>query len=416
MRILTDLKLYLIIVNMIPRHLKSKVLKYAKEYPILALVGPRQSGKTTLVKSLFPKYTYISLENIDYRNRASKDPRGFLSDFGPNLILDEAQRVPELFAYLQELVDLDESPAQYVLTGSSQFLLIEKITQSLAGRIITFKLYPLTYTELQQYRQDTTYDAIFQKIHPNQKVVSQLTLYEIIWKGMYPKVHAKKIDSYKWYENYLLTYVERDVRSLLNIKNLRMFEQFLLICASQSGQLINYANISNALGVSLATVKEWVSILETSGLIFILPPYFKNFSKRVVKAPKLYFVDTGLLCHLLSIRTIDQLKVHPLLGYIFETFIVSECFKRFHNIGERPPLYFWNDQSQNEIDLLIDTGASCFPIEIKLSQSFNPDFKKTMMQWMQLKGNKAEKGLIIYCGKDQLAKREAIRVTPWYLL
>ncbi len=401
---------------MIPRHIKSKILKYSQEYPILALVGPRQSGKTTLVKNLFPKYKYISLENLDYRTRASKDPRGFLSDFGPYLILDEVQRVPELFAYLQELVDTNQDPAQYILTGSSQFLLIEKITQSLAGRIVTFKLYPLTFNELQFYKEDAAYDTIFQKIHPSQKVVKQADLYEIIWKGLYPKVHAKKIDSYKWYENYLLTYVERDVRSLLNIKNLRMFEQFLLLCAAQSGQLINYANFSNALGISLPTVKEWISILETSGLIYILPPYFKNFSKRVVKSPKMYFVDTGLLCHLLSIRTIDQLKVHPLLGHIFETFIVSECFKRFHNIGERPPLYFWNDQSQSEIDLLIDTGASCFPVEIKLSQSFNPDFKKTIQQWMQLKGNAAEKGLIIYCGQDQLARSESIRVAPWYLL
>lgn len=400
---------------MIPRHLKSKILTYSKEYPILALVGPRQSGKTTLTRKLFSSYTYLSLENLDIRQHASSDPRGFLADYGPYIILDEVQRVPELFSYLQEIVDTNQDPAQYILTGSAQFLLIHQISQSLAGRIVTFRLYPLSFTELQKYKPDTDFETVFRKHYPNRKAISQKALYHLLWKGLYPKIYDKKLDSYKWYENYIFTYVERDVRSLLNIRNLRVFEQFLILCASQSAQLLNYSTLSNSLGISIPTIKEWISILETSGLIFILPPYYQNFSKRVVKTSKIYFVDTGLLCHLLSIRNVEQLKTHPLLGSIFETFIVSECFKRFHNLGERPPLFFWRDQSKNEIDLLINHGQTSFPIEIKLSQSFQTDFKKTIEQWFLLKNNPSNRGAVLYCGKSLIGKSTAVPTIPWYL-
>jgi hypothetical protein len=401
---------------MIPRHLAAHILKYSKQYPIIALVGPRQSGKTTLAKALFPDYTYLSLENIDLRQYASADPRGFLKDYGTNLVLDEVQRVPDLFSYLQEIVDINQDPAQYILTGSSQFLLLEKITQSLAGRIITFKLYPLTYTELFQYPQESKIEDVFHIRHSHREKIDSEKLYHLLWTGFYPRIYDKQLDSYKWYENYILTYVERDVRSLLNVRNLRTFENFLRLCASQSGQLMNYTNLANALGVSLPTVKEWISLLEASGLIFILPPFFENYSKRVVKTPKLYFVDTGLLCHLLSIRNIEQLKVHPLKGSIFETFIVSECFKRFYNLGEIPPLYFWRDQTGNEVDLLIHQGQSSFPIEIKLAQTIHSDFKKSIENWLQLKGNSALSGCVVYCGENSQYTQSIVPVIPWYVL
>lgn len=401
---------------MIPRHLSLPILKYSKQYPIVALVGPRQSGKTTLAKVLFPDHKYLSLENLDLRHFASSDPQGFLNDHGPYVILDEAQRVPELFSYLQEIVDTRQDPAQYILTGSSQFLLLENITQSLAGRIVTFKLYPFTFTELFQYPHDPGVDAVFQIRHPNREKIDQEMLYHLLWRGFYPRIYDKQLDSYKWYENYLLTYVERDIRSLLNVRNLRTFEHFLKLMASQSGQLMNYTNLANSIGISVPAIKEWISILETSGLIFILPPYYKNFSKRVVKTPKIYFTDTGLLCHLLSIRSVDHLKTHPLLGSIFETFIISECFKRFHHLGEIPPLYFWRDQTGNEIDLLINHGTLSFPLEIKLSQSFHSDFKKTIEKWLELENNPASKGSVIYCGEHAQGTTTPVQAVPWYVL
>ena len=313
-------------------------------------------------------------------------------------------------------MDIKQEPGQYILTGSLQFLLIESITQSLAGRIITFKLFPLTYTELYEYPADSGFESVFRKRHSGRSKIDQSTLYQLIWQGFYPRIHDKHIDSYKWYENYLLTYVERDVRNLLRVKNLRIFSNFLKIVASQSGQLMNYSNISNAVGVSMVTIKEWISILETSGLIFILPPYFENFSKRIIKTPKVYFVDTGLLCHLLSIRNTEHLKSHPLPGSIFENFMISECFKRFYNLAEIPPLYFWRDQSGNEVDLLIHEGKGCFPVEFKLSSSFHSDFKKGIERWLALEKNPAETGLLVYCGEHSVQVNTSVPAVPWYLL
>jgi len=310
---------------MIPRHLSVSILKYSKQYPILALVGPRQSGKTTLAKFLFPKHKYPSLENLSLRKYATEDPTGFLNIHGSFLILDEVQHVPELFSSLQERVDANHEPGQYILTGSSQFLLMEKIMQSLAGRIITFKLFPFTYRELRRLPPDSDRGAVFRSLHKDHPKVSQDELMHLMLTGFYPRIFDKHLESEKWYENYIFTYVERDIRSLLNVRNLRTFEHFLLLCASRSGQLLDFSDLSGSLGVAVSTVKEWVSVLETSGIVFILRPFFVNYSKRIVKTPKLYFIDTGLLCHLLSIRTVEHLKTHPLISWIFETFIVSEC-------------------------------------------------------------------------------------------
>ena len=398
---------------MFKRHLAPHILKYAKQYPIIGLVGPRQSGKTTLIKALFPNHKYISLENINTRKRASEDPEGFLNTHGSFLILDEVQNVPDLFSFLQEKVDENQEPGQYILTGSSQFLLMENISQSLAGRIATFKLLPLTYTELKNFPEDPNPESIYKEPHLEREKVSQESLYQLLLTGLYPRIYDKHLDSENWYENYIFTYVERDIRSLLNVRNLRTFESFLLLCASRSGQLLDYSDISSALGIAVSTVKEWISILETSGIVFILRPYFENFSKRVVKTPKLYFIDTGILCHLLSIRTTEHLKSHPLIGEIFETFMISECYKRFTNLGVTPPLYFWRDQTQNEIDLLIYDGIKSFPIEIKLSQSFHSDFKKTIEQWMTLNQNPAKQGSILYCGEATNLKNP-IPAYPWY--
>jgi len=350
---------------------------------------------------------------LDCRQAATQDPQGFLNDIGSFAILDEVQRVPELFAYLQEKVDNDRRPVQYILTGSSQFLLMEKITQSLAGRIVTFKLYPLTFTELFRYPQEAVLAAIFRQPH-QREVVLQEQLYEILLQSFFPRIHDKKIESYKWYENYVVTYVERDVRDLLNVNNLRLFENFLRLMASQSGQLMNYSALSAQLGISHPTIKEWISTMESSGLIFILPPFFRNFSKRIVKTPKLYIADPGLLCFLLSIRNVDQLKSHPLLGSIFETFLVSERFKRHYNFGENPSLYFWRDQTGHEVDLLIDNGLTGFPIEMNLSQTYHPDFSKGISRWLTLEGNFTDRGEVLFCGTQAQNTHHPIPVFTWY--
>lgn len=399
---------------MIRRNLETSIRIYSSQYPVVAIVGPRQSGKTTLARYMFPDHKYLSLENLDIRHMAQDDPRGFLDDYGKNIILDEIQRVPSLFSYLQERVDLDESPASYVLTGSRQFILMEKITQSLAGRIITFQLYPFSFNELYGAKPDKNIDSIFKIKKKDIKGVEKIDIYRMIFTGMYPRIHDKKLDARKWIENYILTYIERDIRSLVNVDNLKLFEDFLKICASMSGQLINYTSISNSIGVSQPTVKKWLSLLETSGILFVLPPHYKNFKKRIVKTPKLYFTDTGVLSFLLSIRNPDELISHPLWGNIFETFIISELYKRVHHTGEKPPFYFWRDKTGNEIDLIVDIGSKLLPIEIKASKTYSPKLKTNIFSWLNLKNNTSEKGFVIYRGEEVIGKRSAVSVIPWW--
>ncbi len=399
---------------MIRRNLETSIRIYSSQYPVVAIVGPRQSGKTTLARYMFPDHKYLSLENLDIRHMAQDDPRGFLDDYGKNLILDEIQRVPSLFSYLQERVDLDESPAGYILTGSRQFILMEKITQSLAGRIITFQLYPFSFNELYGAKPDKNIDSIFKIKQRDIKGVEKIDIYRMIFTGMYPRIHDKKLDARKWIENYILTYIERDIRSLVNVDNLKLFEDFLKICASMSGQLINYTSISNSIGVSQPTVKKWMSLLETSGIIFVLPPHYKNFKKRIVKTPKLYFTDTGILSFLLSIRKPDELISHPLWGNIFETFIISELYKRVYHTGEKPSFYFWRDKTGNEIDLIVDIGSKLLPIEIKASKTYSPELKSNIFSWLNLKNNTSEKGLVIYRGEEVIGKKSPVSVIPWW--
>jgi predicted AAA+ superfamily ATPase len=401
---------------MIKRNLENAIKKYAAEYPVISIVGPRQSGKTTLARHLFPNYNYVSLENLDTRQFAEDDPRGFLEDYTPPVIIDEIQRVPTLFSYLQEKSDFLKPSGQYVITGSQQFLLMEKISQSLSGRIITFKLFPFSYNELYSGKIDNELEDIFSTEGDEDSKPPPVEIENILFTGMYPRIHDKKLSPRKWLENYVMTYIERDLRKLINVSNLRTFENFLKIIASNSAQLINYASVSNAIGISIPTVKSWVSLLETSGIIFILPPHHRNFSKRIVKTPKLFFIDTGLLCFLLSIRNSRDLKYHPLFGNIFETFIIGEFYKRISHISEIPPLYFWRDKTGNEIDLLVDFGNKLYPIEIKSSRTYSKAFNKTMSKWFQLKGNVQTKGLIIYNGDHIIGSNLDTPVVPWWWL
>ncbi|NIM15501.1 MAG: DUF4143 domain-containing protein [Candidatus Aminicenantes bacterium] len=401
---------------MIKRNLENHVKKYAREYPVISIVGPRQSGKTTLARHIFPDYAYVSLENMDTRHMAEDDPRGFLEDYPPPVIFDEIQRVPSLFSYLQEKADfIVPGPSkQYILTGSQQFLLMESISQSLSGRVINVMLFPFTYNELCAGTEDNDLEEIFSLKNEAKKPTEEIE--EIIFTGMYPRIHDKKLSPRKWLENYVITYIERDIRQLINVSNLRTFENFLKITASYSGQLLNYASISSAIGLSIPTVKSWLSILETSGIIFLLSPHYRNFSKRIVKTPKLYFVDTGLLCFLLSLRNSRDLKHHPLLGNIFETFVISEFYKRIYHTSEIPPIYFWRDKTGIEVDLLVDFGNKLYPLEIKSSRTYSYSFQENINKWLQLKGNTGEKGLVVYNGERIIGAQKNIPTVPWWQL
>jgi len=396
---------------MIKRNIEHFIKKYSKEYPVISIVGPRQSGKTTLAKAMFRNYNYVSLENMDLREFAESDPRGFLADNPPPVIFDEVQRVPSIFSYLQEIVDNNSRAGQYILTGSQQFLLLENISQSLAGRSITFRLYPFSTNELLTKRMDRSIESIINI--PKMSIKERVSTEDILFRGMYPKIYDKDLDGSKWIENYILTYVERDVRKMVNIGDLRSFENFMSVLATRTGQLLNCSSIANAIGVSVPTIKRWISVLEASGIIFLLSPYYRNFGKRIVKSPKLYFIDTGIICSLLRIHAIKDLKTHPLYGSVFENFIISNFFKRISHIAEVPKLYFWRDQTGNEIDLLIDLGSKILPVEIKSSRTYNSDFKKNIVKWMELPGNNQKLGLVIYDGTRAFGRTSSVPTIPW---
>lgn len=338
---------------MIEREISNIAKELFKLYPILAITGPRQSGKTTLVKNLFPKMDYVSLEDIDQRSLAQTDPRGFLSNFPNGAILDEIQRVPDLFSYLQSLVDQTNAPSQFVILGSQNFLLMESISQSLAGRVGLLKLLPLSQGEIKK--------ASLMSNSSEQTMI----------KGSYPAIYSQNIPSSFFYSNYLATYIERDVRNLKNIGKLDLFTRFVQLCAGRVGQPINYASLASDTGISLNTAKSWIAVLQSSYIVFTLPPYYKNFNKRLIKMPKLYFYDTGLLAYLLRIQNAEQLKTHYAIGHIFENYIISEVLKYKYNRADNADMYFWKDNKAKDIDLLMETSKGIIPIEIKAAKTYN---------------------------------------------
>ena len=394
---------------MIKRLLGKHLLNISKKYPIVTITGPRQSGKTTLAKAVFPKYKYVSLEDPDFRRFAEEDPRSFLSENNKHVILDEIQNVPELFSYIQCLVDEKPLNGRYILTGSQKFLLNERISQSLAGRCALLNLLPFSLSELTNRKPQNTWDKNIIKKYKD----PQLSIYESIFKGFYPRVHDQKLDPTEWYKDYFNSYITRDVRALLNVGDLRSFEQFIRLLAGRSGQLLNLTSLGNDSGVTHTTVKRWISILEASYILTLIPPHYKNFNKRLIKAHKIYFNDSGLLCYLLRISSHKELINHPMLGNIFETFIISEFIKAFTHQGKEPPLYFWRDKTGNEIDLLVESGRDLFPVEIKASQTISSDFIKNIKTWFKLPQNTQNKGAIVY-GGGIFQKRGNIQIIPWY--
>jgi len=395
---------------MISRHLEAKLQSAARAYPVVYLTGPRQSGKTTLVRQVFGKYSYVSLEDPDEREFALVDPRGFLGRLEGGAVLDEVQRVPSLLSYLQTEVDRDDRPGRFILTGSQQLLLRQQVVQTLAGRAALLHLLPFSFKELLRRKLPDPYIITRQASHPDRP---DRQLEEVLFTGMYPRIHDKGLDAHDWLSNYYRTYVEKDVRQVLRVGDLETYQRFVRLCAGRNGQLLNFSSLAADCGISHATARQWVSTLEASFLVTLIRPHHRNFSKRLIKSPKLYFLDTGLLCYLLRISDAESLLIHPQRGAIFEAFVISETIKAFINVGIDPPLFFWRDRTGHEVDLLIEKGDELFPIEIKSGRTVVGDSFRGLKFWLALERNSQENGTLVY-GGDKAFKRDAINVRPWF--
>ena len=376
---------------MIKRDAELKLLKLSRQFKAVALVGPRQSGKTTLVKHVFYDKPYISLENPDTRRFALEDPRSFLGQFPEGAVLDEAQRAPELFSYLQQILDEDDTRGKFIITGSNNFLLQESISQSLAGRIAYLFLLPFAISELK-----------------SQEIIN---LQELIFKGLYPPVYDQPVDPDKWYSDYIRTYIERDVRQLKNISDLNAFERFLRLCAGRVGQLLNMSNFAIETGVDSKTIASWIGILESGFILYRLQPHHTNFNKRIVKMPKLYFYDTGLACSLLGIHTAQQLDYHYLAGSLFENLIISELIKSRYNNAKNNNLFFWRDNVGHELDIIIENPDGLFPIEIKYGKTITPEFFKGLLFWQKI--SNTQNGAVVYGGEIAQKRSNGLEIIPW---
>ena len=379
---------------LVRRHAEAILLQLAAEYPVVAVTGPRQSGKTTLVRTVFPDKPYVSLEDLDERQFAADDPRGFLSRYPDGAIFDEAQRCPELFSYLQTRLDQTKRTGQFVLTGSQQFNLLSGISQSLAGRVALISLLPFALSELQAA-----------KLAPQ-------ALSELLFRGLYPPIYAGKRQARIWYGNYMRTYIERDVRQLINVRDLSAFQRFVRMCAGRTGQLTNLSALASDCGVSHNTAKAWLSVLEASYIVYLLQPHHRNFDKRLVKTPKLYFCDTGLACWLLGIRAPAQLDSHAQRGALFETWALGELLKARYNRGLESNLYFWRDRSGNEVDVLIEVGSKLVPVEIKAGQTVSSDYFRGLVRWQEMAKEISGETWLLY-GGDKAQTRLGHKVVPW---
>ena len=395
---------------MLKRTLAKKLKEAAEQYPVVTLTGPRQSGKTTLVKMTFPDYDYRSLEEPDNRAFALEDPRGFLSQFAETVILDEIQRTPDLFSYIQAIVDTKDISGQFILTGSQNFLLLQKVSQSLAGRCAVLHLLPFSLSELKQ-RRPLSVNIIGRKLPSKNRSLNE-EFSSVLFKGFYPRIHDKSLHPVDWLGNYFQTYIERDVRDVLNVGDLETFSRFVRLCAGRNGQLLNLSSLANDCGITHTTSKRWISILEASFIVFLLRPHFKNFSKRLIKSPKLYFLDSGLLCYLLRIRSAGDLRIHALYGSIFESYVISELLKNYMNRGEEHAIYFWRDSTGNEIDVLIDEGDKLIPMEIKAGQTVASDFFKGIRFWKKLTADIGQEAALVY-GGDKSYIRSDTYLYPW---
>lgn len=364
---------------MFKRSLTTYIKKLATKYPVITLVGPRQSGKTTLVKSAFPNKIYVNMEDSDNRSLATLDPKSFMEHYPEGAILDEVQRTPNLLSYIQVKVDETDKKGMFILTASHQAALHSAVSQSLAGRTSLLRLLPLSLKEMR-----------------NSNIEDQLEM--IILKGGYPKIYKENLPISNAYSSYFQTYVERDVRQILQVKDIILFERFIKLIASRIGQLINYSSLACDVGVSAVTIREWITVLEATYIIFRLEPYFENFSKRLIKSPKIYFTDTGLVCYLLGIDTVEQLIKDSLYGNIFENWVIVELMKARYNQTQDPRFYFYRDIAGKEVDLLFQQGSKIIPIEIKSNKTFSSSFLNGLKYFHEQSPHKAKGGFVVYGG------------------
>ncbi len=379
---------------MIRRHISEKLYYYATKYPVVTLTGPRQSGKSTLLRHLFPDYHYVSLEDPDILLMAGEDPRLFLQQNPDKTIIDEAQRLPELFSYLQSHIDRENREGMYLLSGSQNFLMMERISQTLAGRTAILNLLPFSMKELDGH-----------ELLPDRAD-------RMLLAGFYPRIYDKGLQPDEFYPFYTRTYLERDVRQVKNITDMQQFTRFLKLCAGRTGQLLNLSSLANDCGITQPTAKAWLSVLETSYVIYLLKPYYKNFNKRLTKSPKLYFLDTGLACSLLGISSEQALSLHHMRGALFESMIISEVIKCFFNEAREPALWFWRDHTGNEIDLLLEESSGLYPVEIKSGLTYSSEYFRGLSYWRKLAPDSISNFTVVY-GGDESRQTPKGKLLPW---
>ena len=375
---------------MIDRLLTPHLLKSWNEFPVITITGPRQSGKTSIARSTFPNLPYVNLENIEIRQFAREDPKAFLLQYSGGVILDEFQNVPELTSWIQVIVDETNEPSQYILTGSRQFEVLDSVSQSLAGRTAMFKLLPFSLEELESHLE------------------SSISIDQLLFKGFYPRIYDRDLEPSSTLSDYVSTYIERDVRAISRIHDLSLFQRFVGLCAGRVGQLLNLSSLASDTGISHSTAQEWMTILQASYIIHLLPPYFTNVSKRLIKSPKLYFYDVGLASHLIGVDKLEHLPTHPLRGNLFENLIIMELIKQRWNQGKRDQVYFYRDSKGNEIDAIITLGHKVLPIEIKSGMTVRNDFFKGLNNFKKTYPDLIHENdmILVYGGKEEQRRSE----------
>lgn len=376
------------------RKISDKLIDLAMQYPVVTITGPRQSGKTTLCRNTFPEKQYFNLEDPALRQFVKNDPRAFLGGINEcGAVIDEIQRVPELTSFIQPVVDENPRKGQFILTGSHQFELVESVNQSLAGRTGLLKLLPLSLSEIAAMENIDKFDRY-------------------AFNGFYPRIYSDNLDATDYYSMYFDTYIERDLRSMINIPNLSLFERFIKLLAGRTGSLLNLSSLTNDVGVSMPTLRNWLSVLEASYIVFLLQPYHGNITKRLTKSPKVYFCDTGLAAFLNGIENKSQIVNHPLRGAFFENLIISEFLKNRFNQGRRSNIYFYRDAKNNEVDLVCEEAAGITAVEIKSSETPNADFVNGIENFRKSTGNLHVNGFVYYAGNEELTVKN-VKFTPW---